>query len=236
MKKLYYYIGLANIFILIASFVSFIAAAQENKLDNQQLIRGAENFIIAELSPTNSAELEVEGMPVDDRIAIPACTQDIEYAVSAEALFQSNVTVKAQCPASNWYMYLMVRVTEIQPVVIVNSAVSPGTLLSRSNLQVINMDKKRLRNTTFADIDSVIGARVKRRLVAGRPVEPDDLCFVCKGDNVVISAESQYMQVKTSGVALEDGNIGETIRVKNSRSNKNLLAQIVNIHEVKVNL
>jgi flagella basal body P-ring formation protein FlgA len=130
----------------------------------------------------------------------------------------------------------MIRVTEIQPVVIVNHAVSPGTLLSRDNLQVIDMDKKRLRNTTFADIESVIGARVKRRLIAGRPVEPDDLCFVCKGDSVVISAESQYMQVKTNGIALEDGNIGETIRIKNSRSNKNLLAQIISTHEVKVNL
>ena len=236
MKKLNYYIGLPNILLIIITFVSFIAAAQENKLDNKQLIQGAEKFIIAQLTASNSAEREVEGMPIDERIAIPVCAQDIEYVVSAEALYQSNVTVKAQCPVSNWYMFLMVRVTEIQPVVIVNNAISPGTLLTNDNLQVINMDKKRLRTTTFADIDSVLGARVKRRLVAGRPVEPDDLCFVCKGDSVVISAESQYMQVKTNGVALEDGNIGETIRVKNSRSSKNLLAQIVNIHEVKVNL
>ena len=236
MKKLNYYIGLPNILIIIITFVSFIAAAKENKLDNKQLIQGAEKFITAQLTASNSAEREVEGMPIDERIAIPVCAQDIEYVVSAEALYQSNVTVKAQCPVSNWYMFLMVRVTEIQPVVIVNNAISPGTLLTNDNLQVINMDKKRLRTTTFADIDSVLGARVKRRLVAGRPVEPDDLCFVCKGDSVVISAESQYMQVKTNGVALEDGNIGETIRVKNSRSSKNLLAQIVNIHEVKVNL
>jgi flagella basal body P-ring formation protein FlgA len=235
MKKLYYYLGLAYIVIFIIPFVSFIAAAEENILDNQLLVQDAEKFIIAQLS-SNSAQLDVEGMPIDERIVIPVCPQDIEYSVSAEALFQSNITVRAQCPASNWYMYLMIRVTEIQPVVIVNHAVSPGTLLSRDNLQVIDMDKKRLRNTTFADIESVIGARVKRRLIAGRPVEPDDLCFVCKGDSVVISAESQYMQVKTNGIALEDGNIGETIRIKNSRSNKNLLAQIISTHEVKVNL
>ncbi|WP_340680546.1 flagellar basal body P-ring formation chaperone FlgA [Paraglaciecola sp.] len=236
MKKLNYYLGLANLCVFIISFAPFIAAAEENKLDNQQLIHDAEKFIIAQLSTNSSAQLDVEGMPIDERIAIPICTQDIEYSVNAEALFQSNVTVRAQCPASNWYMYLMVRVTEIQPVVIVNNAVSPGTLLTRDNLQVIEMDKKRLRNTTFADIESVLGARVKRRLISGRPVEPDDLCFVCKGDSVVISAESQYMQVKTNGIALEDGNIGDTIRVKNSRSNKNLLAQIVSTHEVKVNL
>lgn len=236
MKKLYYYFGLANIFIISCSLASFITAAQENKLDNKQLVQDAETFITSQLQATSSNRLSIEAMPIDERITIPSCEQNIEYSVSPDALFQSNIAVKAQCPASNWYMYLMLRVTEIQPVVVVNNAISPGTLLTKDNLQVIDMDKKRLRNTTYADIESVLGARVKRRLVSGRPVEPDDLCFVCKGDKVVISAESSFMQVKTNGVALEDGNVGDTIRVKNSRSNKNLLAQIMSTHEVKVNL
>ena len=236
MKKLYYYLGLANIFIISCAGASFIAAAQENKLDNKQLIQDAEKFIVAQLQADNSSLLSIEAMPIDERITVPQCEQDIEFSVSPDALFQSNIAVKAQCPASNWYMYLMLRVTEIQPVVVVNNAISPGTLLTRDNLQIIDMDKKRLRNTTYADIESVLGARVKRRLVSGRPVEPDDLCFVCKGDNIVISAQSTSMQVKTNGVALEDGNVGDTIRVKNSRSNKNLLAQIISTHEVKVNL
>ena len=236
MKKLYYYSGLAKFFIISCSFVSFITAAQENKLDNKQLMEDAEKFIITQLQTNTSSQLSVESMPIDERISVPSCPQNIEYSVSPDALFQSNIAVKAQCPTSNWYMYLMLRVTEIQPVVVVNNAMSPGTLLSKDNLQVIEMDKKRLRNTTYADIESVLGARVKRRLVSGRPVEPADLCFVCKGDNIVISAESSLMQVKTSGVALEDGNVGDTIRVKNSRSNKHLLAQIISTHEVKVNL
>jgi flagellar basal body P-ring formation protein FlgA len=227
MKKLNYYPVFAKIAMIIISMFSFIAAADENYLDNQHLVAQAEQFIITQLQNDDASQVKVEGSPIDERITIPACGQDIEFLVSPEALFQSNITVKAQCPMSNWYMFLMVKATEIQPVVVVTSALSPGTLLNADNLQVVEMDKKRMRNTTFADITS---------LVAGRPIEPKDLCFVCEGDNVVISAGSTNMQIKTNGIALEDGNIGETIRVKNSRSNINLMAQVVTTSHVRVNL
>jgi flagellar basal body P-ring formation protein FlgA len=58
---------------------------------------------------------------------------------------------------------------------------------------------------------------------------------VCKGDRIVIGAGSANMQVKTNGIALEDGKLGESIRVKNARSNKDLVAQVVSTSEVKVN-
>jgi flagella basal body P-ring formation protein FlgA len=96
------------------------------------------------------------------------------------------------------------------------------------------MDKKRLRSSTFADIDQVIGARIKRRVSSGRPVESKNLCFVCKGDRVVISAITETMQVKTSGIALEDGNMGETILVENRRSSKKVYAKVASTGRVEI--
>ncbi|MDP5032933.1 MAG: flagellar basal body P-ring formation chaperone FlgA [Paraglaciecola sp.] len=236
MKKLNNYLVFAKIFTFSFVLPTFITAADDNYLDNQRLVTQAEQFIMAQLANDSANQIKVEGSPIDERITIPACSQELEFLVSPEALYQSNITVKAQCPASNWYMFLMVKATEIQPVVVVTSALSPGTLLNEGNLQVVEMDKKRMRSTTFTDISSLVGARVKRRLMSGRPIEPNDLCFVCEGDSVVISAGLANMEIKTNGVALEDGNIGETIRVKNSRSNINLTAQVVTTNQVRVNL
>ena len=133
-------------------------------------------------------------------------------------------------------MFMVVKAVETQQVVIISSAVSPGTLLTKSNVRVINMDKKRLRSTTFADIEDVLGARIKRRVSAGRPVDPNNLCYVCKGDRVTISAGTSSMQVKTSGVALEDGRMGETIQVKNRRSNKKIYAQVTSTGQVEISI
>ncbi|MFT6031123.1 MAG: flagella basal body P-ring formation protein FlgA [Oleiphilaceae bacterium] len=173
---------------------------------------------------------------MDQRVQIPECTSTLTFSSSPEALSQSNVSVKAQCNNNDWYMFMVVKATEMQPVVVISSAVSPGTLLTEDNIHIINMDKKRLRRSTFADIEDVVGARIKRRVSAGRPVDPNNLCYVCKGDSVTISAGNPSMRVKTSGVALEDGRMGETIQVKNRRSNKKIHARVSSTGQVEIGI
>lgn len=236
MKKTYYYQVVATLlmFLSLASYV--IAADSDNNLTKQRLITQAENFISNQLDPSNHKTVNVKAMRIDDRINIPACQSDFTFDVKNKALAQSNITVKAQCNDNNWYMFLVVKATEIQPVVVLSSAVSPGTLLTKNNLRIVNMDKKRLRSSTFTNIQDVVGARIKRRVPAGRPIEPDNLCYVCKGDSVTISAVSAVMRVKTTGIALEDGKMGDTISVRNSRSKKRIQAKVASTGQVEINI
>ena len=44
------------------------------------------------------------------------------------------------------------------------------------------------------------------------------------------------MQVKATGVAMQDGNIGDTISVTNSRSKKQINARVASTSEVVVNI
>lgn len=213
-----------------------IAADSEINLTRQQLITQAENYIYTQLASKEHANIDVKTMPIDQRIHIPECASSFTFEVNQEALHQSNITVKAQCAQNNWYMFIVVQALQVQPVVVLSSAVSPGTLLTENNLKLIEVDKKRLRSSTFADIQDVIGARIKRRLPAGRPIEPNNLCYVCKGDSVTISAVSSVMRVKTSGVAMEDGNMGDTITVKNSRSKKRIQAIVADTGQVQINI
>ena len=236
MKKLYYYQALAK-FIAITTYIyTGITAADENNLTKDQLISQAEQFVLGQLDPNSNKTIDVVAMPIDKRVNVPACSSALTFSSSPEALSQSNVTVKAQCHDNDWYMFMVVKAIETQPVVVLSSAVSPGTLLTTDNVHVINMNKKRLRTSTFADIDDVVGARIKRRVSAGRPVNPNNLCYVCKGDSVTISAGTSNMRVKTSGVALEDGRMGETIQVKNRRSSKKIFARVSSTGQVEISI
>jgi flagella basal body P-ring formation protein FlgA len=215
---------------------SLLAAASENNLSQQKLRELAESYVSFHFNRQNEQTLIVKTMAIDSRVSIPECKSKLKFFASNEALNQSNITVKASCPDNNWYMFLVVRATVMQPVVVISSAVSPGTVLSKQNVELVEMEKRHLRSTTYADIEEVIGARIKRRLRPGRPVQPNNLCFVCKGDSIVIKASSTGMQVKANGIALEDGNIGDTIVVRNSRSKKQLDARVISISEVKVRI
>jgi flagella basal body P-ring formation protein FlgA len=236
MNRLHYYQALARIIAITSFIYTDITAAEANNLTKQQLIGQAEQFVLEKLNPDLSKTVEVVAMPIDERVNIPTCNSALIFSSSPEALSQSNVSVKVQCHDNDWYMFMVVKATETQPVVVVSSAISPGTLLTNNNLHVVNMNKNLLRGSTFADIRDVVGARMKRRISAGRPVDPNSLCYVCKGDRVTISAGNSNMQVKTSGVALEDGSMGETIQVENRRSNKKIHARVASTGQVEIGI
>ncbi|MCC2615079.1 flagellar basal body P-ring formation protein FlgA [Aestuariibacter halophilus] len=222
--------------LLLTLSSTSVTANETQNLIIMRLTEGAESYVRSALPDVDGGQLDVSAMSVDPRIDVPACQQGFTYSASAEALQQSLVTVRAECPDAQWYLYLMVKTAHMQPVVVLNSAVSPNTVLTAAHLDVIQMDKKQLRTSTFADIEEVIGARIKRRTRPGQPVQPNQLCFVCKGDSISISANAGGLQIKTSGIAQQDGNVGDTIRVMNSQSNKTIRAQVVDTNLVTVSI
>lgn len=225
-------------FLLYACFCSAttVTASEENNLAHKQVIDAAEKFVFQKLSYLNDGSLSIKAMPLDGRIQIPECPEPFSVSASPESLRQSNIAVKASCPSSNWYLYLMIKATQMQPVVVLSSTVSPGTLITKQNVEVIELDKKLIRTSTFADIETVLGARVKRRTRSGQPLVPNQLCFVCKGDSILITANINGLSIKTNGVAQQDGNVGDTIAVKNSSSRKTVRAQVISTTRVAVNI
>ena len=155
---------------------------------------------------------------------------------SDESLNQSYVSVRVSCTNNDWYLFTSAQVTRTKEIVVTSGAVSPGTVLSASNLTLASVDIKRLRYSAFTDVDALIGARMKRRNVDGQAVQSNMLCFVCKGDRITIRASLGGMAVKTSGIAQQDGVIGDTIKVLNASSQKPVIAEVASAQEVVVHL
>lgn len=196
----------------------------------------AETYVLNNIHTDADSDLSVAAMSLDPRINIPDCPMPMEANSSAISMKQSNVTVRVSCPTNKWFIYMVVKVTETQKVLVLSDSLSPGTVLTKNNVKLVDIDKKRIRGTTFSHIDDIVGARVKRRIRAGQQVSPGLLCFVCKGDAIVINASVAGLSIKTTGIAQEDGNIGDTILVKNRKSKKVIDAQVVSIKNVKVHI
>ena len=60
--------------------------------------------------------------------------------------------------------------------------------------------------------------------------------MVCKGDAINIYASTKGLQIKTTGVALEDGTLGEQILVENKKTGKVLNARVDGVESVQVNI
>jgi len=82
----------------------------------------------------------------------------------------------------------------------------------------------------FRDPAQVIGLKARRSLSPNTALTPQLLeaaLLVNKGDSVIIQAQISGLSIRTQGVALEDGSLGEQIDVMNSRSQKVIRAYVI---------
>ena len=219
----------------------FGAIAQQNaSTPHERLTNAVKAFLENRLAPTQETDLadnlSVDVTPIDNRINIPQCTMPFSFDVDPSTLQQSYLNVRVSCDSNNWYLFSSAKVTRTRTIVVTASMISPDTVLSASHLSLAEVDIKQLRHTPFTSLKDVIGARLKYRVREGQPVQTNMLCFICKGDRITISANAGAMRVKTTGIARQDGVIGDTIEVVNSSSNKSVIAEVASTQEVVVNL
>jgi flagellar basal body P-ring formation protein FlgA len=87
--------------------------------------------------------------------------------------------------------------------------------------------------------EEVIGKRAQRSLADNAPLSTRDVAaspVIQKGDLIHIVVESSLIKVSTPGVALEAGKLGDTIRVKNTSSNREIRAQVIDKQTVRIPL
>lgn len=200
----------------------------------------AKEEVEKKISAPENAKVQVTPQSIDSRLSPPPCYPPILVELATDREISRNNTVKISCNTPTldypWQIYLSVRVEILYPVVVAKKVLSPGSLIFPNNMQIAYIEQHSLRGQYFTNIDAISGIRIKRRIAKDMPILSSNLCFVCKGDPVSIFAKTEGLEIKTSGEAMSDGNIGDTIRVRNSNSNKELDAQVTGIGQVEVRM
>jgi flagella basal body P-ring formation protein FlgA len=212
-------------------FTSSVKASIHKTIQQQVELYVQQNAII-----DSNADVNISASDIDKRIHVPKCTMPFVFEASNSNLQQTNVSVKVTCPNTTWYLFTSVQVEQTKPVVVTSETMSPGSLLTARNLYIADIPINRLRGSTFSSTENLVGARLKRRVRPGQIISNGMLCFVCKGDRVTIMAVSTGLQLKVSGIAQQDGNLGETIRVQNASSKKTVSATVASINEVSIQI
>tara|TARA_R110001583_G_scaffold33943_5_gene114573 strand:- start:4821 stop:5510 length:690 start_codon:yes stop_codon:yes gene_type:complete len=179
-------------------------------------------------------KLELNVAPLDKRINYPKC----ETGLTGELVnnkIKLTTSVKVTClDEKQWINYIRVRVNVLQKVVVVNDSLSKGQVITQDNIKMVYLSKSRIRNGSFDSLESLYGVRLKRNLTENKIIKNRDVCFVCKGDKVTINAIKTGLSIRASGVALHDANIGNTVRVRNSRTQRIVVGTVYGLKAVNV--
>lgn len=230
---------LISLFLIIAHSAAFANdTTQDNqRFDHKALQSLAHDFVSQQVQAPTGGRVEVVANNLDPRMVAKTCSEQPRVDFASNSGLDSYTTVEIQCSAATaWRTYVPVRIYRYKPVITAAVPMSPGHLVTQADLTTAEVDINRIRSNVFTDMESLVGARIKRRVRSGQPIEVSDTCLVCSGETVTIVAKSKSLRITATGQALADGLKGESVTVQNNRSNKSLEAVVTGLNEVTVQL
>ncbi len=222
--------------IILYLIVLFPPTSHATTWDKAYIETFAKKHLEEKLLPPEGGKISIRIANIDPRITIKPCQQKLTANIP-ENTNSRNVNVKIYCADSKpWQIYLPARIERTFAVVIATTTIEKGAMLSKDNISVQFLASNKIRGKKLTDITAVLGSKAEKRIGKGRAINTRNVCLVCKGDSVTITAKSANFIIKTQGIALSSGNLNKQIKVKNSRSGKVIRAKVTAINQVIIHL
>ncbi len=131
------------------------------------------------------------------------------------------------------------RVTRKIEVPVLVQQLRPGSVISAGDVAWMELREDRLNRDHARDIEALIGQEPRRVIRPDQPISLRDLrepLMVKRGAQVAMVLETGTMTLTAKGRALEDGAIGDVIRVANDTSSRIVAAEVTDAGVVSVGL
>ena len=177
---------------------------------------------------------------IDPRFNEKSCREPIEFSLNRSPLNQANLTALAACNDEQpWKLYISLTFNVYGEVVYAANTLPRGHTIQLSDLQVKEEVINKHYYASFSQKSDVVGMITKRSIRQGSSIQANLLQapkLIKRGDDVVIVASTQSIMIKMRGTAMEDGELGEQITVKNNQSAKVIKAKVAESGLVSVTL
>jgi len=195
-----------------------------------------ESFFAASELRTNldredlSRRVEIQVSNIDPRLPVPVCEQPLQTQINQNQRPVGRINVKVDCvgPAP-WSRYVPVTVRVFEHVLTSVRPLARGEILSSSDVMMAEIDVSTVRTTYMHSADEAIGMELKRSVQANAPLVREALAapvLIKRGDTVMITARTGSIEIRQQGVALQNGELGKQITVRNTNSDNVVQATV----------
>ena len=177
---------------------------------------------------------------LDARLRMQPCSRPLQAYFPLHRNKLGPTTVGVRCAGETpWKVFVPVHIRAFGEVVVAKHALPRHTVLRASDVHAVRRDLSRYDQGFYSTPQQVVGMVVKYSVGQGSAITPRALRpkqLVRRGESITIVAQRAGLTIRVKGEALMDGSNGETIRVKNSRSEREIDAIVIAPHTVKVKL
>jgi flagella basal body P-ring formation protein FlgA len=124
-----------------------------------------------------------------------------------------------------------------RPVVVTVHTFKSGMVVGPSDIRTTKMDVASTPENAFSNPKQILGLQVISDLAADTVLTPwmvRAVPVVTKGQPVVLLVQNGNVELELKAIALQDGALGEKIRVRTASSQKELTGEVLNEKTVKI--
>ena len=219
--------------VIVAKFILLIcvsAACAADRIDGYEIKKQARNV------------LSLDGIPlelvVSDKRTFFPCSDPLIYS---PRLNNDWSAVEVHCPSEKWSTVLRNNKTAAlekyddalegsskTKIIVMKKNISKGVVITAEHL-AYSSDFTEGLSGSFTDFEDIIGRKAKFNLARGTILKARQLAIgypVEKGKAVLLVADNKRVSISVNAIALEDGQIGDIIKVQNIASGRTLHAII----------
>ena len=200
-----------------------------------------------QIAATVLSALEGRGAPADSTVELEGRTQQMIVATDQSAqltvrdLFYDRAANRfsATLAAGDAKLMIAGKLYPTTEVPVLNHTVGRGETVMAQDITMIRMRQDQLRPSMVTDAGAIVGMAAKVPLRPNLPVAEADLqrpLAVIRGALVTLVLNHQGMALTAQGRAIDQGSMGDTIRVTNTHSNMTVEGVIDGTNRVRVSL
>jgi flagella basal body P-ring formation protein FlgA len=226
--------------ILYLQPCNILAKIPNNNIDILQFTNEIKNFAISKLTEQYTGNIIVELLQTHAVTQLKKCDIPLEYSFQEQFVISSRATIKAICNGNNpWTFYIPISLKIYQPVVVTNRPMSKDELITTDTISLKEVDITNLNQGFFSDPNLAVGQISRFPMKAGSILTPQSIVknkLIKRGDRLNIIVEDAELSVYMQGESLEDGSLGDNIKVRNISSKKIIEATIVAPGKVQIHM
>lgn len=206
--------------------IMLLATVSAEFQDHATILQQAQDFMFQQARAEHGEHLDIEVIPgrLDPRLRLRQCEQGVEAYLGPSSRMLGNTTVGVRCAGPvQWSLFVPVEIVVRGAVVVVTQALPRGTVLEPGHIRLQTQDLSGLNSGYLSSLEAAQDSVLRRAVQLGTVLTPQMLeprRLVQRGQQVLILVENAQVAVRAEGEALENGSMGERVRVRNSRSSR----------------
>ncbi len=214
-----------------------VAAQQIQSLSS---IRETARTFAEETIVAGHERADVEIGRLDSRLRLQKCDTPLEAFRSPGQQNGGRTTIGVRCTSPRpWTIYVSARINSYADVYTTARSLGRGERIREADLRLVEANTGNLSQGYYTDLEQLLGMEMRRPSRPGEVLTPSMVAaprLVTRGQTVTVLAEAGAARITMQGTALEDGTLGERIRVRNPRSDRVVEGEITGQGRVRVTM